>query len=171
MIAIVDAWPAEMGAWQKEMSACQETMKACPESQEPTSVEVQSELEHPEVPKEEEAVKSSAALKKRHGDWHLAVRRHKKPKKRTQGNGGSSKKVAATCRGMNRHAIPAPSKGHGRQGQSKDKAVQGNSKGQTFRKRRRPRPECNNGIRDRGLRQQLQLKSKRAFKKTIRQIF
>jgi hypothetical protein len=50
--------------------------------------ETESEVEHEEVPKEEATVETSGALKKRHGDWYLAVRSHSQPKKRTQGNGG-----------------------------------------------------------------------------------
>jgi hypothetical protein len=53
----MDAWIAEMGAWRNKMVACQETMKACLESKEPTSLEVESEAKHEEVPKEEAALK------------------------------------------------------------------------------------------------------------------
>jgi hypothetical protein len=38
---------------------------------------------HKEVLKEEAVLKTIRALKKRHGDRHLAVRRHGLPKKRT----------------------------------------------------------------------------------------
>jgi hypothetical protein len=78
--------------------------------------------EQQEVPKEETAMKTFGALKKRHGDRHLAVGRHRKPKKQTHGDGGSRKKLDA-CRGMIRRAIPARHKGHCRQGQGKDKVV------------------------------------------------
>jgi hypothetical protein len=79
-------------------------------------VETGSVAEHQDVPKEE------AALKKRYGGQHLAVGRRDKPKKRTLGDGGSRKFIAA-CRGMTRCAIPARRKGHCCQGQGKDKAV------------------------------------------------
>jgi hypothetical protein len=52
---------------------------------------------------------------------------------------------------------------------TKDDGVCGTPKGQTFEKRCQVQPECNNGIRDRGLKEQLHLGSKRAFNKTIRQ--
>jgi hypothetical protein len=110
------------------MTACQEMMGACLETKEPTSVEREFESEHPEVPKEGEAVNSFGALKMQHGDRHLAVRRGEKQEKQTQGNGGSRKKLATTCRGMTHNAIPATCKGHGRQGQGKDNAVQETSK-------------------------------------------
>jgi hypothetical protein len=100
--------------------------------------EIESESEHLEVPKEETAVED------RCGDRYLAVGRRRQPKKRTQGHDGSWKKLAAACRRMTLHAIPAPLKGRG-------------SKGPTVEKRRRKAPECNIGIRDRGLKQQLRL--------------
>jgi hypothetical protein len=47
------------------------------------------------------------SLKRWHVDRYLAVGRRQKPKKRTQDNGGSRKKLATACRGMMHHAIPA----------------------------------------------------------------
>jgi hypothetical protein len=78
-------------------TACQEATEACLKSKEPTSVEVKSEWEHQEVLKEEAAAKTV-----------------KSPE---EANPGSRKKLAAANRGMTRHAILAPRKGHGRQGQ------------------------------------------------------
>jgi hypothetical protein len=59
----------------------------------------ETEMEQQEVPKEETAVKRVRALKKRYGERHLAKDPRQKPKKQTQGNDGSQKKFAATCRG------------------------------------------------------------------------
>jgi hypothetical protein len=42
-------------------------MKACQESKEPASVEIESESEHQEVPKEEAAVETFGALKEEYG--------------------------------------------------------------------------------------------------------
>jgi hypothetical protein len=86
-----------------------EKMEACLGKTETTGLEesqeeIESEVEREEDLKEEAAVKPVRALKKRHGDRNLAVRRRRTPKKRTQGNGGSRKKLAAACRGMNRRA-------------------------------------------------------------------
>jgi hypothetical protein len=67
---------------------------------------------HEDVPKEEASVENFGALKERHGDQYLAVGCHPQLKKRTQGNGGSRKKLAAACKGMTRPAIPARRKGH-----------------------------------------------------------
>jgi hypothetical protein len=70
-------------------------------------------------------------------------------------------KLAATCRGMTRHANPTWRKGHCHQGQGKDKAVPRTQKGQTFRKRHRVKQEGINGIRNQGLKEQLHLRKKR----------
>jgi hypothetical protein len=64
------------------------------------------------------------ALKDRYGDWHLAVGRRPLPKKRIHDYGGSRQK-SLTARGrLTCRAVPAPRKGHGCQGQSKDNDVQ-----------------------------------------------
>jgi hypothetical protein len=52
-----------------------------------------------EVPKEEVAVKTVRALKKRYGDWHLATGCCLQLYKQTWGNGGSRKKLATAHRG------------------------------------------------------------------------
>jgi hypothetical protein len=54
---------------------------------------------HEEVLKEEAAVEATGALKRRHGG------RRQKPKKRTQGNGGSRKTLTIAYRGVTRYAI------------------------------------------------------------------
>jgi hypothetical protein len=133
------------------MTTDRETTEACVESKEPTSVEMKSVAVHEEVPTEEAAGKTSGALKKRYRNRHLAVRRRSQPKKWTQGNGGSRKKMAAACRGMTRRIISARRKGHCFQGQGKDKAVPRTQKGRTFGKRRREKPEGTNRTRDRDL--------------------
>jgi hypothetical protein len=75
MITKMDAWIEEMKVWQKETMACQEATEACLESQEPTSFEIRESVAvHEEAPKEDAAVKTFGALKKQHGDQHLAVR-------------------------------------------------------------------------------------------------
>jgi hypothetical protein len=52
-------------------------------------VQMKSAAVHEEVPKEEAAVETIGALKKRYGDWHLAVGCRRQPTKRTQGDSGS----------------------------------------------------------------------------------
>jgi antitoxin (DNA-binding transcriptional repressor) of toxin-antitoxin stability system len=87
-----------------------EKMEACMGKTEATDLEakteeIKSEGLHEEVPKEEASVKTVRALKKRHGDRQLAVRRRGQPKKRTQGDGGFRKNLVATSRGTTRHAL------------------------------------------------------------------
>jgi hypothetical protein len=77
IIAKMDAHQERMGAnmnvWQKETLACQEAMEACLESKEPTMLDVGFVAVHEEVPKEEATVETFGALKKWHGDCHIAV--------------------------------------------------------------------------------------------------
>jgi hypothetical protein len=115
-------------------------------------------------------VKTVRALKKRYGDWHLAIGRHWQLKKWNQGNGGSQKKLTTTCRGMIRGATPASCKGRGHQGPGRDNVARGISKGQTFRKRRRAQLECSNIIRRQGLKERLYLGSRRTLSKTFKHI-
>jgi hypothetical protein len=119
-----------------------------------------------EVPEEEAAVKPFRALKKRHRDWHLAVRRRGQPKKWIQSNGGPRKKLAAACRGMTRHAIPSRREGHTveqrpRKKRTRGNVLQGTRKGRTFGRRRRAQPEFNNGIRILDLKEWLRLGNER----------
>jgi hypothetical protein len=75
--------------------------------------EMESVMEHPEVPNEEAAVKSSATKKRRGRVQNLAAERHQKRTERTWGNHGSRKKLAAACRKVSRRA-----KWHGKKGTS-----------------------------------------------------
>jgi hypothetical protein len=77
-----------------------ENTGTCLVSKKPTSEEIKSEAKHEEVSMEEATVETFEALKERYRDQHLAVRCHGQPKKRTQGNGGSQKKLVAACKGM-----------------------------------------------------------------------
>jgi hypothetical protein len=122
------------------------------------SEETGSEAVHEDVPKEEAAVQTVGALKKRHGDRNLAVQCRRKPKKRTQSNGGSRKKFAAACRGMNRSVISARRKGHGHQGPPRDNVARGAPKGQTLKGRQRTRQKSSTGIGDRDANEQLRLR-------------
>jgi hypothetical protein len=125
---------------------------------------------HEDVSKEEAAVQNCESTKNLYGDRHLTVRRRRQPKKQTQGNGGSQKKLAAARGRLTCRAVPARREGHGRQGPGKDSVVQGAQKRRTFGKRRRAEPECNSGIRVRDLKKRLRLGSMRAIKKALRQI-
>jgi hypothetical protein len=166
--ALVSRMRASVNAWREEMKANQKAKEACLE---PTSLEVESEVEHEEVFKEDAAVETSRAPNKRHGDRNLTEGQSGKPKERTQGKSGCRKKLATARRRMTRRAGVARCKGHCRQGQGKDSVVRGVPKGRTLGRRHQPKPECKNGIGNRGLRQQLHLGSKRAFNKIVRKSF
>lgn len=114
-------------------------------------------------------MKTVTALMTQYEDQHLAVMHRGQPKKRTQGNGGSWKKMAAARRGMTHHAGVVRRKGRGHTGptveqrrwkfQTRDSVTRGTSKGQTFGKRHQTQPECSNGIRKRDLKEQLRLEN------------
>jgi hypothetical protein len=57
MRASVNAWHEEMKADWEVTEACLEEMKACLDSKVPNSEEMQSRVEHREIPKEHTAVK------------------------------------------------------------------------------------------------------------------
>jgi hypothetical protein len=126
MIAKIDAWLEEMKAGQKETMACWEMMEACLGSK-ASHEGIEAVAKHQEVPKEEGIVETIGALEDQYGDQHLAVGRHQQPKKQTQGDGGSWKKLAAAQGWLTCGTVPAPHKGCCRQGPG------------------------NNGIRDQGL--------------------
>jgi hypothetical protein len=96
-------------ACQEVMEACLEKMDAYLERKEPTPVEVANVAAHPEIPNDQ------------YGDWHLAVRCRRQPKKWAQDDGGSRKKLAAARRWMPRHAVPVQCKVHSHKGLTVDK--------------------------------------------------
>jgi hypothetical protein len=166
----MDASLEEMKAWQKEMRACQEAAEACLESKEPTSVEIESKLEHQEVPKEEALVETFGALKDWYVDQYLAVECCRQPKKRTQGNGGSQKKLATTHRQMTHRAIPVHCRGHGHKGPDRDSVARGASKGRMLERRQWTHQEGSSGIRDRDLKEQLCLLKDRTSSRIFRKL-
>jgi hypothetical protein len=83
MIAKMNTHQERMYSWLDILESYQEKMAAMEE--------IKSKLEHQEVTKEEGTVETLGALKKRHGDWHVAIAHHDQPKKRTLCNGGSGR--------------------------------------------------------------------------------
>jgi hypothetical protein len=122
-------------------------------------VEIANVAEHQEIPKEEAAVESIGALEDRYGDRHLAVGHRRQPKKRTQGDSGSRQKLVAARGWLTRRAIPAPRKGHGRQGPGKDMYAELLKDGRS--RRDSGATYCSNGIKDQGAIRQLRLKKVR----------
>jgi hypothetical protein len=117
--------------------------------------EKEAVAEHKEVPKEKTALKIIGALEDRYGDRHLAVGRRRQQKERT-------KAMVSPGRSLHRARDTVVTD------QARNVA-QGTPKGRTFGKRRPARPECNNGIRNRDLRQQLRLASKGNVNETFRE--
>jgi hypothetical protein len=74
---------------------------------------------------------------------------------RTRGNCGPWRELAAAGRRMTHSTKVARRRGHDRKRYDQDNVVQETRIGRTFGKRRWKGPECNSGIRDRGLRHQL----------------
>jgi hypothetical protein len=96
MITQVGFLASRINANQEETKAM---LDACLENTEENSGEQKSVAGHEEIHME-----TFGAVKKRHGDRHLALGRRRKQEKRTQDNGGSRKKLAAARRGMTRCA-------------------------------------------------------------------
>jgi hypothetical protein len=94
----MDALIADMKDGRKGRMACQEATETNPKKMEPSPEMMQSVGEQREVPKEEAAMRSSGALKKRHRDQHLAAGHRRKPKELTRENYRSQRKLAAACR-------------------------------------------------------------------------
>jgi hypothetical protein len=101
-------------------------------------------------------------------DQRLAVRRRRGAKKRSQDSVGSRQKVSAARKRVIRRAIPAVRKGNIRKGPGKDGSARGAPKGRRLQKTHRIIPECNNGIRNRGPKDQLRLRMKRTSDRIIR---
>jgi hypothetical protein len=124
-------------------------------------------------------------MKKRYRGRHLAAGRRREPRELIRGDCGSRRKLAAACRKVSRRAVVARRKRNvfrkirtqGKCGTRKELAAAGRRMTQSAKEVRRrgqdrnrydqdsvvqetreetlEGPECNNGIRDRGFRQQL----------------
>jgi hypothetical protein len=154
---------------QKEMMACPEKMEACLEEKEPTSVETKPGVAQREVPNEDAVVKPVEGRKKRHRAKKQAAGRRGEPKKLTRGDCGSRMKLAAACRKGSCHATVAWRKKIFRKSWTQrncglQKEVTASMRKITrcaghrhMARNKRKGPECNTGIRDRGLNQRLRV--------------
>jgi hypothetical protein len=112
------------------------------------NLEEQSKAVHQEVPKEHATVRAVRGLRKQHRGQNLATECCQKPKEQTRENCGSLKKLTTTTKNQTRDMVSRTSKSW------------------MFRRRHQPKPERKSGIRNQGLRQQLQ--GKREFTKNYR---
>jgi hypothetical protein len=104
---------AKMDAWIEGTEACVWKLEANPEMSDIVE-------KHQEVPNEKDTVETVRALEDWYGDWHLAIGCRRQAKKRTKGDGGSRKKLAATRRRMTHRVVPARRKGYSHKGPFKD---------------------------------------------------
>jgi hypothetical protein len=139
-------------ACQKQRMSCRRTTETRLECEEPTSLDMESEVENREVLTEEAAVKFLEIIKKRHRGRHLPAGRRGKPKELTRGNPGSRRKLDAACRMMIHRAAVGRHRGHSCKGFDQVNVVQETRKERTSGKRRWKAPQFFNGIRNRGLR-------------------
>jgi hypothetical protein len=92
-------------------------------------------------------VSCRAAVARRKGNLFRKIR--------TQGNCGTRKELAVARREMTHRTKVARRRGHDRKRHDQVDVVQDTRQGRTFGRRRWKGSECNNDIRDRGLKQQL----------------
>jgi hypothetical protein len=71
--SVVNAWIVDMKKDRERTMSCRVTMVACLDNKELNPEDMESEVEHREVPTEEAAVNSSGAKKKPQKGWHLAA--------------------------------------------------------------------------------------------------
>jgi hypothetical protein len=142
----------------------------CLERMEPAPVEMANIAVHHVDSNREEHKETVGATDDQSGDWHLAIGRHRQPKKWTQGKGGFQQKLAAARGQLTRSSVSASRKGHGCQGPGRDRVARRAPKGWTLKKRCQARPKRNKGIRDLGLRRELHLGSKETFYEALGQI-
>jgi hypothetical protein len=154
---------AQVASLVSDLDPRHERLMACLGKTKPTDLEaspqeMQSKVEHKEVPKEHASVETCIVLNKQHRGRNLAAECRHKLKDESQ------RKLATGHRGMTLRAKVAWCKIH--QGQGKNKVLLRTSKRQMFRRKCQSKPEHKNGIGNQGQRQQLQ--SKREFNKTLR---
>jgi hypothetical protein len=107
-----EEWMATMKASQERMKAMVDIislrmMEACLEKIGKNQGEVEMKME---ADLEEAMVETIRALEDQYVDWQPAIWRCQQLKKRTQGNGGFQKKLAAASKWMICHTIPAQRK-------------------------------------------------------------
>jgi hypothetical protein len=92
---------------RKQTTACQEKTEALLEGEKPNSVEMELDVGHQGVPREDAAIMPVEGRKTRHRGRKQAAGRHVEPKELNRGICGSRKKLAAAFRKMSRRATVA----------------------------------------------------------------
>jgi hypothetical protein len=182
------------GACREAMEACEGVTHACLEEKEPAPEETGVVSEPQEVPEGATDAETIGATENRSRDLRLAVGCRRKLKTWTKRDGRVRREHAATIGWPTHRTVPVIRKGGLRRGPSKKclrsgirgpgrtlgsrmtdrglkkcrtkvNVIRGTPKGRTCEKRRRTRPEGNNGIRDRGAKEHLLLKKERTLNK------
>jgi hypothetical protein len=162
-LAILDGWKS----YRKGTPTCQTEKTTCSEEMDATTleanpVETVAAVERQELFKEELNNENVGSSEDRCEEQRLVVRRRLGAKKRSQDSVGSWQKLSAARKRVVRRAIPAVRKGNNiRKGLGNDGSARGAPKGRRLQKTHRISPECNNGIRNRGPKDQLRLRMKR----------
>jgi hypothetical protein len=130
--------------------------------------ETQAAVECQELQIEEADVDAVGSSAERYEEQRLVVRRRRGAKRRPQDSVGSRQKVSAARKRVIRRAIPAVRKGNIRKIPGKDGSAREAPKGRRLQRTHRISPECNNGIRNRGLKDKLFLRMKRTYNRIIR---
>jgi hypothetical protein len=173
---VTEACPKNSKAGPEEMEAAVVTFEESSDKMEIEDLEENSKateavVKWQELRNEQMNVDNIGSLEDRHDDRHLVVRRRRRVKKPTQGNGGVWQKLAAARKRMIRSAVPEVRKGHSRKGPAKDNVARGAPKGRTLEKIGWAIPKCKNCIWARELKEQLHVRvertSGRIFRKTI----
>jgi hypothetical protein len=164
-------WDSSLG----EVKAYEKTTKAFLEKKEPAPEETEAVAEPQEVPEGATDEETIEAAKDRSRNLRLALGYRGQLKTRTKHDGGSRQECAAAVVGRpTRRTAPAMHKGHVRKGPGKKcrrSGIRGQSKASRDVKRRRTRPGCNSGIKDRGMKQRPHLGRGNTFIEALGQTF
>jgi hypothetical protein len=151
---------------QTETTSSSEEMEAT--NLKATPEETEAPVERQDLVKEEINAENIGSSDDRSGYQRLAVRRRRGAKKRSQDSVGSRQKLSAARKRVIRRAIPGVSKGNIRKGPGNDSIARRAPKGRRLVKIRRRGLECNNGIWNRGSKNQLHLRMRRTSSRNYR---
>jgi hypothetical protein len=139
-----------------EFTTCHEEIEGYTEKIQQDPRMLQSVVEHQDVPKEEAALILVGGLREWRRDWNMTLGCHYKLKGRVQVSCESQKRLTIAGRKMTHCARVAWCMENIRKDRTRHRVKGGTLKQQKDWEIPWKGPECNSGIRDRGLRQQLQ---------------
>jgi hypothetical protein len=153
-------------------TTCQTETTLCPGEMDATRLvnpeETEAAVEPQELPDNEINAENTGSSEGRYGEQHLAVRRRREAKKRSQDSVGPWQKVSAARRRVIRRAVPAVRKGQMRKSAGKNSVARGASRREVLDKRQRNNCECKNGRLDREFKKRLCLRMKKTCERITR---